>query len=216
MMLICWTWDVSPLADPRRFEAGMSALPWEKRREKVLSYRFGKDRRLCLGAGLLAAYALREAGVRDLAMDFLAFGKPVLANCPGIHFNLSHSGTLAVCAVSDRPVGVDAEEMQKADMRVADLCFQPAEKEWILASADPDRSFTRLWVRKESFLKLLGTGFSRPANTFSALPGEKTEGGPRFAEREENNCLLCVCSPGQDGPADPPAVSWRKLQDADI
>ena len=44
------------------FSRGLSLLPWEERREQVMRFRFAKDRRLCLGAGLLLAYALCRAG----------------------------------------------------------------------------------------------------------------------------------------------------------
>ena len=102
----CYYYDVSALSSAERFEQALASLPWEERREKILRYRFEKDRRLSLGAGLLAAYALREAGAEDLALQTGEYGKPELLFYPNIRFNLSHSGTLAVCAVSDRPVVV--------------------------------------------------------------------------------------------------------------
>ena len=66
--VVCWTCDVGPLADPARFARGMAALPWADRREKVMAFRFDRDRRLCLGAGLLLAHALRRAGAKNLAL----------------------------------------------------------------------------------------------------------------------------------------------------
>ena len=107
MLTVCWYCDVRPLSDPELFAAGLSGLPWEERREKVSRFLFEKDRRLCLGAGMLLAHALREAGAADLRLSTMPEGKPVLADRPDIHFNLSHSGTLAVCAVSGLPVGAN-------------------------------------------------------------------------------------------------------------
>jgi len=190
----CWYYDVSELSDPVRFGSGMAALPWEDRREKVLRFRFDKDRRLCLGAGLLAAFALRQAGAKDLRLHLSEFGKPSLASYPDIHFNLSHSGTLAVCAVSDRPVGVDAEELTPYAPDVASVCFQPRETAWVEREADRGLAFTRLWTRKESWLKYLGTGLSLPANTFSALPGETPADGIALTEYETGGCRICVCA----------------------
>ena len=196
MFLICWYCNVEPLADPVMFSRNMFRLPWAERREQVIRFRFEKDRRLCLGAGLLLAHALRDAGISDLDLGRLSDGKPVLKNNPDVHFNLSHSGTLAVCAVSDQPVGADVERIQKPDAGVAALCFQTAEQEWINQSAAPDRAFTRLWTRKESYLKLIGTGLLRSPDAVSVLPGTNQPEGVRFFETEQNGHLICVCTGG--------------------
>ena len=115
----CYYYDVSGLSSPERFARELASLPWEERRERILRYRFEKDRRLSLGAGLLAAYALREAGAEDLTLQTGENGKPELLSYPDIHFNLSHSGTIAVCAVSDRPVGVDVEFLGRPHRELA-------------------------------------------------------------------------------------------------
>lgn len=194
MGITCWVCDVRPLADPALFSRGMSLLPWEDRREQIMRFRLERDRRLCLGAGLLLAHALRYAGATDLSLRRLLNGKPVLAACPDIHFNLSHSGTLAVCAVSDQPVGADVEVLQSGDSHVAAFCFQPAELEWMNRFEDPAYPFTRLWTRKESYLKLLGTGLSRSPNSFRVIPGKDTPSGCTFSEREKDGHLICICS----------------------
>ena len=194
MTVTCWHCDVRPLADPSLFSRGMAALPWAERREQVMRFHFEKDRLLCLGAGLLLAHALRRAGARDLSLRRLSNGKPVPVNAPGIHFNLSHSGTLAVCAVSGRPVGVDVEVLQSMDPGVVSMCFQPAEQQWIYQAEDPCRAFTRLWTRKESYLKLMGTGLSCPPDSFCALPGAGFPKGIAYSEIEEAGHMICVCA----------------------
>ena len=198
MTVTCWYCDVRPLANPSLFARGMAALPWAERREQVMRFHFEKDRLLCLGAGLLLAHALRRAGARDLSLRRLPNGKPVPVNAPGIHFNLSHSGTLAVCAVSDQSVGVDVEVIQRADPGVVAMCFQPSEQAWLNRSDDPCRAFTRLWTRKESYLKLLGTGLSHPLDSFAVLPAEKTPDGVAYYEKKIAGHLLCVCAPQSD------------------
>ena len=172
----------------------MDALAWPERRERVLRFRFDKDRRLSLAGGLVVAHALRSRGVRDLAMSFGEFDKPRLAHEGGVHFNLSHSGTCCACAVSDAAVGIDVEVRQRMDEGVARICFQGRERAWLLAQEDPGWAFTRLWTRKEAYLKLLGTGLSREANTFSALPGDEAVLGVAFFESKINGHALCVCS----------------------
>ena len=170
MYINCWYCDVSELNTPALFEKGLSALPWQARRERILSIRFQEDKLLHLGAGLLAAHALRKAGASDLTQDYHENQKPFLAAHPGIHFNLSHSGTLAVCAVSDAPVGVDVERERAVNWSLARRFFHPAELAWLERSADPDRDFTRLWTRKESYIKMTGKGLAQPLSSFCAVP----------------------------------------------
>ena len=193
MSVGCWYCDVSVLSDPDLFQQGLAELPWEGRREKVMRFRFEKDRNLCLGAGLLAAHVLSQAGASDLTMKFGANGKPALEMYPDIHFSISHSGTLAVCAVSDHPVGVDAERIERVRPGIAERFFLAGELQWMESSPDPERAFYRLWTRKESFLKRLGTGLARPLNSFSVIPGEPAEEGVCFAEQEIAGHLICVC-----------------------
>ena len=192
--IVCWYADATELADAGRFGRGMDSLPWPERRDKVMRFRFEKDRRLCLAGGLVVAHALRSWGVRDLAMSFGEFDKPRLAHEEGVHFNLSHAGIYCVCAVADEPVGVDVEERQRMDEGVARICFQEQERAWLYSQEDPGWAFTRLWTRKEAYLKLLGTGLSREAASFAALPGDERELGVSFFESELTGHALSVCS----------------------
>lgn len=190
----CWYYDVSELYDAAAYAAAMSLLPWPERRAKAERFVFNKDRCLCLGAGLLCAYALRKVGARNLAMSYGDHGKPYLQNHPNIHFNISHSGTMAVCAVSSVPVGIDVEEHQPYDEGVARLCFTDEELEWVGQQSDAAHAFTRLWTRKESYLKLLGTGLSKSANSFLAQPGSLPEPKVRFHEYDFQGYSLCLCT----------------------
>lgn len=194
MSVSCLFCDVSLLSDPSLFSRGMAVLPWEERRKQVIRYRFEKDRHLCLGAGLLLAYALRQAGASNASLPNLPNGKPVLAAGPDTHFSLSHSGKLAVCAVSDQPVGVDVEVLHSIDHDVMTLCFQMQEQKWITQSNDPGRAYTRLWTCKESYLKRTGAGMACDLRAFSVLPGRSAPEGIAFYEHEEMNCLICVCA----------------------
>jgi 4'-phosphopantetheinyl transferase len=194
MSLWCAYYDVSELEDPALMSRGLERLPWPERRQRVGRYRFAADQRLCLGAGLLAAHMLRRAGASDLSLGYAEHGKPYLVSHPSIHFNLSHAGNLAVCAVSDAPVGVDVEVVRDHDAALARHCLQGEELDWLARADDPALAFTRLWVRKESYVKLTGSGLSCEPRTFSALPGNPTENGPQFNEFIVGNALLCVCA----------------------
>ena len=194
MCISCSYYDVTELEDPTRMSWALEQLPWPDRRKKALRFRFAVDQCLCVGAGLLAAQMLRERGVDDLTLGFAEYGKPYLLHYPSVHFDISHSGNLAVCAVADEPVGVDAEVTCDHGDAVARYCLQPAELDWLARSPDRPYAFTQLWVRKESYIKLTGTGLSVEPRSFSVLPGDPPEDNVSFAEFAIRDTLVCVCT----------------------
>ena len=192
MNTICWYYDVSELQDPLAFSKGIALLPWEERREKIRRFQFDKDKRLCLGAGLLAAYALKLSGADDLHIRETKNGKQELRYYPDLHFNLSHSGTLAVCAVSNRPIGVDVEIEQDIDINDFKQCFQQEEMAWIYRCDNMIHAFYRLWTRKESYFKRLGTGLLCPPNSISVIPELSMTEKSFFSEFNIMNHQICV------------------------
>lgn len=86
-------------------------------------------------------------------------GKPFF---PGsqLHFSISHSKNHAFCVLSDRPIGIDAEETDRnIDLRLAEKILSPSEKARYLAAPDKRDALLRLWVLKESYAKLTGKGW---------------------------------------------------------
>ena len=73
------------------------------------------------------------------------------------YFSISHSGSLVVCAVSDKPLGVDVECIRKPPLRVAQRYF--TEEERMLSDAD-EIVFWRVWTGKEALCKLSGEGLA--------------------------------------------------------
>ena len=117
-------------------------------------------------------------------------GKPFVVGHKNIFFNISHSGKYVVCAVSDREVGIDIEKRAKARMEVAGRFFHEQEVAMLksLSGTEQDRLFFNYWAVKESFLKCIGTGLTRPLNTFIVKFT-----GIKIVLCEERNVLpLCV------------------------
>ena len=94
--------DTAELDDETLFDRWLGKMT-SRRRQKIAAFRFDKDKRLCLGAGILLAAAV-QGGEKEPEYLVSEHGKPYFED-GRICFNLSHSGTLAVCAVSDREVG---------------------------------------------------------------------------------------------------------------
>jgi 4'-phosphopantetheinyl transferase len=160
-------WRVALEQPPAGFARLAARLSPDERR-RAARFRFERDRRRYQ----VAHGALREllAGYLDHETERLVFvegahGKPVLAPPHGaeLRFNLSHSGELALCAVSRRrEVGVDLEqvrELSDADA-LARRFFAEAESAALAALPAAERlpAFFRCWTRKEAYLKAVGAG----------------------------------------------------------
>lgn len=91
-------------------------------------------------------------------------GKPFLSEFPDVHFNISHCGGLAVCGISHKEIGVDAELIRSYNGNAMNRIFSAEEQSLIAASEDPDTDFFKLWTLKESLCKFTGEGI------FSGLP----------------------------------------------
>ena len=113
-----------------------------------------------LAANVLLRYAAAQAlGVpmRRVTTERLPSGQPVLPGT-GLFCSVSHTDGLCVCAVSDAPVGIDAEKLRPAPVRVAERIFSPQERALLARSSDPDDTFFLFWTRRESVVKLTGAG----------------------------------------------------------
>ena len=165
--------DVSVLEDDRLYAAAYCAVS-DERQKKADRFRFRKDRNLCLGAGVLLRFALREAGVLEENPTYRTGenGKPYLFSYPNIFFNLSHSGSFVLCALSGVDVGCDIEKMEDAELALAKRFFTPGEYAAIASrpsEAERADRFYRIWTLKESFLKATGLGLRLPLNGFEIL-----------------------------------------------
>lgn len=97
-------------------------------------------------------------------------GRPAVAGATGLHFNLSHTGDLALFAFADTPIGADVETEQPESV-VAEVArmLHPLETAELdaLPLAERPLAFARCWTRKEAYLKGTGTGLSEsPAVTY--------------------------------------------------
>lgn len=136
---------------------------------------------------LLGAYL--ACSPASLHFGYGSAGKPELAgNRAGCHlaFNLAHSQAWALVGVTAvDPVGIDIEAIRAVDdaASIVRSNFSPGEIAAYLAFPEHERrdAFFRCWVRKEAYVKALGSGLSEPLDRFevSLAVGEP-------------NCLLSI------------------------
>jgi 4'-phosphopantetheinyl transferase len=137
-------------------------------------------------------FVIRRAALRQILGGYLhvppetvklaynAHGKPFLNDADALgtlEFNVSHSGSVALIAVTrDHPIGIDIELISN-HFPVAEMApevFSPSELDrfFKLPANAKHIEFFRTWVAKEAFLKALGKGLSIEPNTLEvdALP----------------------------------------------
>lgn len=110
------------------------------------------------GEALARNMLAKECGIvpEEIVIKKEVLGKPYVENLP-IHFNISHSGSYAVCVTHASPVGVDIQSLGKVRSLVLRRSFSAEERKYVLASPDAQAErFTRLWCMKEAWTKRLG------------------------------------------------------------
>ena len=107
----------------------------------------------------LLARLYREATGQDCPeIAVTERGKPYFVESPW-HFSISHTKKHVFCALSSRPVGLDAEEKdRKIHLNLAEKILSEPEKLRFDAAPDKREALLKLWVLKEASAKLSGEG----------------------------------------------------------
>jgi 4'-phosphopantetheinyl transferase len=175
--------------------AEYDALMTPAERARRDRFVFEKDRRLYLATRALArttlsAYAAVPADAWSFAEG--SHGKPFITGpdpAPRLHFNLTNTPGLVVCAVSvaHEQLGVDAEYVARRGetVSIADSYFSAFEVRALrgLAPAEQPRRFFAYWTLKESYIKARGMGLALPLDQFSFHLDDADEIGITFDPR---------------------------------
>lgn len=98
------------------------------------------------------------------------YGKPYLRDFPGVHYNVSHTKGIIVCAIAGRPIGVDVERIRWFDPLVVKRFFAENEKEYVFSSIEGQKErFAEIWTQKEAYVKWLGKGMTVAFNSFDVF-----------------------------------------------
>ncbi len=135
----------------------------------------------CDDAGDNSSHALLDVAVRYILgekvpprMEKTPMGKPFFPDMPNLHFSISHSENVWICAFANSPVGCDVQfpvRLSSID-RIAARFFHPDEMEKMKHAPDRDLEFYKIWTRKEAIVKYHGNGLSATAakiNTYAHL-----------------------------------------------
>ena len=142
------------------------------RKEKVESLKDKDSRKRTVAGEMLAKQMLsQESGKReeDIVIEVGENGKP-FSNI--MHFSISHTENLVVCAVAENKIGIDIEKIKPYDDRLCRRITNDKEYEYINKDAE---KFFEIWTLKEAIIKRDGKGIAsiKSTDTFTAVNKQK-------------------------------------------
>ena len=137
-------------------------------------------------------------------------GKPFFPGFADLHFNLSHSGDLALCALDHEAVGVDIQLTKVWRPSLPKRVCSREELVWLEKQPDLWSAFTLLWALKECRVKESGQGLTTAIRNIrvplpDACPCTLEE--LRFRTYPGAGWAAAAC--GQGTP--PETILWRML-----
>lgn len=150
--------------------------------------------RALIGEILIRTMIVEERSIDngDIIFEKNRYGKPYLRNYQGLDFNISHSGDFVICAIDNKPIGVDIEEIKNIEYQdIAKEFFTFSEFQYITKRDSHSclSKFYEVWTLKESYIKCCGKGLTIPLKSFSI--DKDNYGGIKIVHgrREENYTL---------------------------
>lgn len=160
--------------------------------EKIKNLRPDDKKRTLAGRLLLKNMIKEKYGREDFSLIFNENGKPLLDFC---FFSISHSGDVAVCAVSDFSVGADIQYMGGFVKRKKYMLFTDSESGYV-NQHDSENRFYTLWTMKEAYIKAIGGKIADAAKielVTSDFIIKKTYESYKFKTEKKENYVLTVC-----------------------
>lgn len=184
----------------------------KEKREKIKRFYKPEDSMRSLFAELIVRKTICEKfNIPNSEVEFWAneFGKPFLAGTIDFNFNVSHSSEWIVCAVGNRPLGVDIEKIKEIEIEdMVKYFFSNQELETIKKISDGDKIeyFYELWTLKESYVKAIGKGLYIPLNSLTLriednikLYEGKTPRNCSFRQFDfDSSYKMAICSLGEE------------------
>lgn len=143
-----------------------------ERKDKVIKYKLPENKKQTLLGEWLARNLLCEVSGKSLSDFTIAQntqGKPQVVSDPRWHISITHSKDTVAAAISDAPIGIDAEEIRPLNMKLSCRFCCDEEIEYIfghmpteselnsIGNGDLLKRFLRIWTLKEAYFKCADT-----------------------------------------------------------
>lgn len=142
--------------DLKNYELPVKNILTEERVNKIYGCNTKKAAQMFAG-DVLSRFAINYIfgiPLQELVYKTSRAGKPYIEKYNSIHFNISHSNDVVICALSNTPVGIDIQYMKSLNIeQFTKRFFSKQEQKEILESKFQKHEFFKLWTKKESFIK---------------------------------------------------------------
>ncbi len=190
---------IEPLRNDDLYARAWALLPTHEQ-NRIATLRRVDDRLRSVAGQLLLRAALDELAVPHEQRTVLRsrIGRPYFTELP-LQFSISHSGEVALCAISDGSIGVDVQTLHLPSEALLRRVCTAEEKAFLQSSNQLASDFSALWTRKESLIKATGRTI---ASDLRELDGH----GWRFEEKLIFSLPACVCVP-----EDADTIKWQQV-----
>ena len=167
------------------------------RKDKIIAAKNPLSRLTAIRSALILRAGFSSFGIEEKDINYVIgdHGKPCASNYPEIHFSLTHTDDISICAFYDNEIGMDCENITRnIDPKTLRRFFSESE-----CTAHKDSSLL-LWVSKEALVKHSGKGFAngRHDHSVPAYTDETTVNGLWLKRLEICGALTVVCTASKD------------------
>lgn len=160
------------------WEEGLNFVS-EERKARVNGFWNLEDKKRCLLSELLMKKAYFEKlamPLNQIKINYNLYHKPFFAGSKNFEFNVSHSDSYVVFALSKNTIGIDIEKIKKINFNIAKRFYTEKEYKSIISLptyTERLHHFYTLWTLKESYVKAIGMGLNLPLHTFEFVLNDK-------------------------------------------
>ncbi len=151
---------ITPLEQKKRYQFYFNNLPLV-RKEKANNYLKRIDKIRSVAAFSLLLKLLKDNKIKYKNSDFKIDknGKLYLKDS-NIFINISHSGDYVIAGLSNNPIGVDVEDINREAkyQELIKYVLNNEETTKFNKSTNKRKYFFEIWTKKESYLKCIGEG----------------------------------------------------------
>ena len=139
---------------------------------------------------LLAKYAIHTKW--NIPIDQIRFGigshgKPYVIGYEQVHFNISHSDNICICAVDDMPIGIDIQKMKPCRFDFIAKRFLHRKNKNVISWKAKSNGILSYVDKTESVGKYLGVGFHYK-------PKDDTSDWKTEYMLYQKDYMICVCT----------------------
>ena len=197
--------------DHTAFEQHLRRIP-ESMQRRIRKYRRWEDAHCGLFGKILLIEGLKKYHISEEKLEeilYTEYSRPYLNEA--VDFNISHSGTGVVCALSKNGrVGIDIEEIKPLDLSDFKRQFTDQELSLMREAKDTYHEFYLWWTRKEAIIKADGQGLSIPLKKINFQnPGRAEVKGRSWNIREIHLHKQYCCHLAFEGSKDMPVKIER-------